>query len=74
MNCLATIIQSLRDAVSPCRPFAVSPTRLLELLQLLELLELLELPSILLDPGGDGFGQIFAGAGRYDAGCFGRVG
>ena len=30
--------------------------------------------SVSLDSGGNGFGQIFASAGRYDAGCFGRVG
>jgi len=31
-------------------------------------------PSVLFDSGSDGFGQIFPGAGRYDAGCLGRVG
>jgi len=30
--------------------------------------------SVSLDSGGDGFGQIFAGAGRHDAGCFSRIG
>ena len=33
-----------------------------------------EYPSVSLDSGGDGFGQVFAGAGRYDAGCFGWIG
>ena len=32
------------------------------------------LASITLDSGGDGFGQVFAGAGRHDAGCFDRIG